>query len=75
MPETLDYPVMEIFVHGHWEPWAVFFTDDGDAWARALLDAIWKLRPLRYRVSGVSSWGGFNACYARMNKAFNHRNN
>jgi hypothetical protein len=75
MPADLVFPVLEVFAHNHWEPWAIILQPSDAAYLRAAYEAKWQLQPLRYRISNTEHWGGIQACYNRMEKVFNHRNN
>lgn len=70
-----DFPVLEVFIHNHFEPWAIFFNADAKVQAKVLLDAEWMLKPLRYRMGKLSDWGGVEMCFRRMNKVYQYKNN
>jgi hypothetical protein len=73
--DEIEYPVLEVFAHGHWEPWAIIVQPSDTAWLKAALEANWRLKPLRFRESSTAAWGGLEATFKRMQKCFNHFNN
>ena len=70
-----EFPVIEVFVHGHWAPWAIVLQPNEEASVKIVADAQWKLKPLRFREGLTRDWGGLESCWKRMNKVFNHNLN
>jgi len=70
-----NFPVLEVFVCRHWEPWCVFFQPTGENIQQAMNDAKWKIQPLRFREGCTNDWGGLEGCLIRMSKVFCHNLN